>query len=65
MSATIPTQRHPAEALETKAEREAFPTLWVCPTCGDRVRVCDKPLCITAEIEHDFQQDLDYGGTDD
>ncbi len=63
---TIPTQRHPAEALSPE-ERKAFPTLWVCPTCDDHVRVCDKPKCITAEIEHDFLQSLneDHGGRDD
>ncbi len=58
MTAAIPTQRHPAESIEDKEARKAFPTLWVCPTCGDNVRVCDKPACLVAEIEHDFQQDL-------
>ncbi len=63
MTTAIPTQRHSAESLADKDERKAFPTLWVCPTCGDRVRVCDKPACITAEIDHDFPQDLNFGGT--
>ncbi len=58
MSASIPTQRHPAEGIEDKDERKAFPTLWVCPTCGDHVRVCGKPACITAEIDNDYWQDL-------
>ncbi len=65
MTASVPIQRHPAAALADKREREAFPTLWVCPTCGDHVRVCGRPACITAEIDHDFQQDLNFGGTDD
>ncbi len=54
---TIPTQRHPAESLG-KDERKSYPTLWICPTCGDRVRVCDKPACLVAEIDDDFRQDL-------
>jgi hypothetical protein len=54
---TIPTQRHPAEDLP-RFEQKTFPTLWVCPTCKDPVRVCDKPACITAEIDHDYWQDL-------
>ncbi len=57
MTASIPTQRHPAELLSAE-ERKTYPTLWVCPTCGDNIRVCDKPACITAEIDHDFLQSL-------
>lgn len=57
MTTAVPTQRHPAEDLPV-AEQKTFPTLWVCPTCGDHVRVCDKPKCITAEIEHDYWQSL-------
>jgi hypothetical protein len=56
MTTTVPTRRHPAELLPAD-ERSTFPTLWVCPTCGDHVRICDKPACITAEIDHDHWQD--------
>ncbi len=64
MTAAIPTQRHPAEDLPA-FERASFPTLWVCPTCGDHVRVCDKPACIAAEIDDDFRQSLDEDNRDD
>lgn len=59
---TVPTQRHPAAHLP-KAQRQAYPTTWICPTCKARVRVCDKPACITAEIDDDFRQSLN--GDDD
>jgi hypothetical protein len=58
MTAAIPAQRHPAEDLPPDdPKRKEWPSLWVCPTCGDRVRICPKPTCITAEIDHDVWQD--------
>ncbi len=64
-AAFIPSPRHPAEAIDDKKAREAYPNLWVCPTCKDPVRVCDNPACIAAEIDDDFRQSLDEDNRDD